>query len=104
MRVGAKGCCPLAPSAVRRSTVKVRYFNTESPIHCTQREGHSDPITEDLTQRDGYLNGLGLDNGWLVLFDRRVGQPPIAERTKVEEMRSPDGRCAQVIYAQVIQA
>lgn len=40
-------------------------------------------------QLDRYLEGLGLDSGWLVIFDRRPGLPEIAERTTVEEMRSP---------------
>ncbi|WPL18385.1 putative ATPase (AAA+ superfamily) [Thiorhodovibrio winogradskyi] len=63
------------------------------------RDGRPDPLTQGLIQLDGYLAGLGLDNGWLVLFDRRAGQPPIAERTSVEQVRSPGGRCVQVIRA-----
>ena len=39
------------------------------------RDGAPDPLTAGLTQLDGYLAGLGLDRGWLVIFDRRSGQP-----------------------------
>ncbi len=63
------------------------------------RDGASDPLTEGLVQLDGYLAGLGLDSGWLVLFDRRSGQPPIAERTVHTEQRSPQGRCIAVVRA-----
>jgi hypothetical protein len=63
------------------------------------RDGASDPLPEGLVQLDGYLAGLGLDSGWLVLFDRRSGQPPIAERTVHIEQRSPQGRCIAVVRA-----
>ncbi len=43
-------------------------------------DGAPDPLAEGLEQLDGYLAGLGLTTGWLVIFDRRAGQPPIAER------------------------
>jgi hypothetical protein len=42
---------------------------------------------------------LGLDAGWLVIFDRRTGQPPIRERTTSEEQPSPQGRRVTVIRA-----
>jgi len=56
------------------------------------RDGAPDPLTAGLRQLDGYLAGLGLDTGWLVIFDRRAGQPPIAERTACTEALSPQGR------------
>jgi hypothetical protein len=63
------------------------------------RDGATDPLTEGLVQLDGYQAGLGLDSGWLVLFDRRSGQPPIAERTVHTEVLSPQGRCIAVVRA-----
>jgi hypothetical protein len=63
------------------------------------RDGRPDPLARGLEQLDGYLAGLGLDSGWLVLFDRRSGQPPIEERTRVDEALSPSGRRIQVIRA-----
>ncbi|MBK1619601.1 hypothetical protein CKO42_14360 [Lamprobacter modestohalophilus] len=56
------------------------------------RDGAPDPLTEGLEQLDGYLAGLGLDNGWLVIFDRRSGQLPLAERLADSEQRSPGER------------
>ena len=63
------------------------------------REGEPDPLTEGLAQLDGYLAGLGLDGGWLVIFDRRPGQPPIRERTSSAEQASPQGRRITVVRA-----
>ncbi|MFN9228143.1 MAG: ATP-binding protein, partial [Pseudanabaena sp.] len=51
-----------------------------------------DPIKEGLKQLDKYLSGLSLDTGWLVIFDRRFGLPPICDRTTTENVISPAGR------------
>jgi hypothetical protein len=56
------------------------------------RDGAPDPLAEGLMQLDGYLAGLGLDTGWLVVFDRRTDQPPLTERLSESEQISPDGR------------
>ena len=63
------------------------------------RDGQPDPLAEGLDQLDGYLGGLGLDQGWLVVFDRRTGQPPIRERTHSAETTSPLGRRIRVVRA-----
>ncbi len=63
------------------------------------RDGEPDPLTEGLAQLDGYLAGLGLDKGWLVIFDRRTGQPPIRERTSSSAMCSSQGRRITVVRA-----
>ena len=64
-----------------------------------RRDGAPDPLAEGLIQLDGYLAGLGLETGWLVIFDRRADQPPIAERTASSTTVSPQGRCIQVVRA-----
>ena len=51
-----------------------------------------DPIKEGLPQLDKYLSGLSLDTGWLVIFDRRSGLPPLSDRTTTENVISPAGR------------
>jgi hypothetical protein len=61
------------------------------------REGRPDPIHAGLEQLDRYLAGLGLDSGWLVIFDQRPGLPPIAERTTTEPAVTPSGRQVTVI-------
>jgi hypothetical protein len=63
------------------------------------REGEADPLAEGLAQLDEYLAGLGLEQGWLVIFDRRCGLPPIAQRTHTEAAVSPAGRAITVIRA-----
>ncbi|MCF8002993.1 MAG: ATP-binding protein [Chromatiaceae bacterium] len=63
------------------------------------RDGRPDPLAEGLKQLDAYLAGLGLDGGWLVIFDRRSGQPPIEARTASEAMISPGGREVVLVRA-----
>jgi hypothetical protein len=61
------------------------------------RPGKADPLPTGLAQLDKYLNGLGLETGWLVIFDRRPNLPPISERTTTEQALSPAGREITVI-------
>ncbi|QIS12682.1 ATP-binding protein [Nocardia arthritidis] len=57
----------------------------------------TDPLAEGLAQIDGYLDGLGLDTGTLVIFDRRPVAAPIAERTTFDEAHTPSGRAVVVL-------
>ncbi len=61
------------------------------------RDQEKDPLAEGLSQLDGYLSGLGLETGWLVIFDWRSGLPPISERTTTEPSATPTGRPVTVI-------
>lgn len=61
------------------------------------RDGEKDPSTRGLEQLDRYLDGLGLESGWLVIFDQRSGLPDIAERTTTEDAITPSGRTVAVI-------
>jgi hypothetical protein len=63
------------------------------------RDGRKDPLEEGLKKLDGYLAGLGLDTGWLIIFDQRSGQPPIAERTRAETVTTPAGRTITLLRA-----
>jgi hypothetical protein len=63
------------------------------------RDSRPDPLAEGLAQIDAYLGGLGLDTGWLVIFDRRSGQPPIEERTSASTAATPAGRTVTVVRA-----
>jgi len=56
-------------------------------------------LFEGLEQIEGYLKGLSLDSGWLVIFDRRSDQPRIRERTYTEFARTESGRAIMVIRA-----
>ena len=48
---------------------------------------------------DRYLSGLGLETGWLVIFDQRTGQPPIEEKTSAEIAQTPSGRTITLVRA-----
>ncbi|NER20786.1 MAG: ATP-binding protein [Symploca sp. SIO1C2] len=61
------------------------------------RQGRPDPIKAGLEQLDRYLAGLGINQGWLVIFDQRQGLPPIAERTTTEAAITPSNRTVIVI-------
>jgi len=63
------------------------------------REDRADPLPSGLAQLDGYLDGLGLPTGWLVIFDERPAAGPAATRTRRDVAQSPAGRAITVIYA-----
>lgn len=61
------------------------------------RQGQPDPLQTGLGQIDRYLAGLGLESGWVVIFDRRPNVRPIAERTTTEAAMTARGRSIVVI-------
>jgi type II secretory pathway predicted ATPase ExeA len=63
------------------------------------RPGRPDPLVAGLEQLDGYLAGLNLDTGWLIIFDRRPGLAPIAERTTTVATETASSRSVVVIRA-----
>jgi hypothetical protein len=56
------------------------------------RKGEKDPLAQGLTQLDGYLTGLGLSEGTLVIFDRRPVKRGAAVRRGLRRVKSPSGR------------
>jgi type II secretory pathway predicted ATPase ExeA len=64
-----------------------------------RRANTADPLAAGLEQLDGYLAGLGLDTGWLVIFDARPERLPASERTTATEVFTPAGRAVTVIRA-----
>ncbi|MEZ4662360.1 MAG: hypothetical protein R2911_32825 [Caldilineaceae bacterium] len=63
------------------------------------RDGDLDPLGPGLVQLDNYLSGLGLQTGWLVIFDQRSGLPDISQRTTADTATSPAGKSITVIRA-----
>ncbi len=83
-----------------RMDLRLRYGSSTLGLELkVWRDGAADPLGEGLPTLDAYLAGLGLDSGWLVIFDRRRGQPPIAKRTSMTEAISPRGQRIQVVRA-----
>jgi hypothetical protein len=62
-----------------------------------RRPGRPDPLSEGLLELDAYLGPLGIDTGWLIIFDRRPEAPAIEARTTASEVTSPAGRHVTVI-------
>ena len=63
------------------------------------RDSRPDPLTKGLEQLDGYLAGLGLNEGVLVLFDRRTGSGLASERSGLYDARTPGGHRVTVLRA-----
>lgn len=81
-----------------RMDLLVRYHGRALAIELkVWRDREPDPLAAGLAQIDRYLAGLGLDHGWLVLFDRRSGLARLADRTSASEVRTAGGRRVAVI-------
>ncbi len=48
---------------------------------------------------EGYLDGLKLDTGWLVIFDRRKKAGPLAKRLGASQAKTPRGKMITVVRA-----
>ncbi|KYF87099.1 hypothetical protein BE18_23205 [Sorangium cellulosum] len=70
------------------------------PPSCGLSPGKSEhyPLPKALTQIDAYLDGLSLDTGVVVIFDRRPGADP-ESGTRFEEALTPSGRRVTVLRA-----
>jgi hypothetical protein len=64
-----------------------------------QRDDGRNQLERGLAQIDGYLARLGLESGWLVIFDRRKTTLPIASRLRSELHQTIEGRAIEVIWA-----
>ena len=64
-----------------------------------QRDDRRNQLVRGLEQIDRYLARLGLDSGWLVIFDRRREVLPIEERLRSELHLTEHDRQITVIYA-----
>ncbi|MDJ0734291.1 MAG: AAA-like domain-containing protein [Nostocaceae cyanobacterium] len=63
------------------------------------REKKRDPQTEGIEQLESYLARLGLNQGWLFVFDRRKGSLPIEERLSTQIVNTENQRAITVIRA-----
>ncbi|MDJ0734285.1 MAG: ATP-binding protein [Nostocaceae cyanobacterium] len=63
------------------------------------REKKRDPQTEGIEQLESYLARLGLNEGWLFVFDRRKNALPIEERLSTQIVNTENQRAITVIRA-----
>jgi ATPase family associated with various cellular activities (AAA) len=63
------------------------------------REKKGDPQAAGIEQLESYLARLGLNEGWLLVFDRRVNALPIEERLGTQVVQTEKGRQITVIRA-----
>ena len=61
------------------------------------RDRRSDPLAAGLVQLERYLARLGLESGWLVIFDRRSTALSIEARLGTEVAQTEQGRLVTVI-------
>ena len=62
-------------------------------------KGKPDPLSKGLEQLERYLDGLGLTQGTLVVFDRRPEAKDSAERTALSETTTPKGYQVRLLRA-----
>jgi hypothetical protein len=62
-------------------------------------DGRPDPLAEALAQVDAYLASLSLDEGTVVIFDRRRDAGTAGERTRIEGAVTPGGRAVRLLRA-----
>ena len=64
-----------------------------------REDGEKDPLSEGLSQMDGYLTRLGHPTGWLLIFDRRPKAAPLPERLQASPATTASGKDIVVIRA-----
>ncbi len=64
-----------------------------------RRDPDADPVAEGLAQVDEALARLGIENGWLVVFDRRKGVSPVSQRLGAVKEKTPAGREVVLVRA-----
>lgn len=62
-----------------------------------RRDRDADPAVEGLVQVDESLARHGIEDGWLVIFDRRKGLPPVSQRVRATKSETPAGRQIVVV-------
>jgi hypothetical protein len=63
------------------------------------RDKKGDPLASGIEQLDSYLARLGVNSGWLVIFDVRSKALPMEERLSTEVINTTNGRSLTVVRA-----
>jgi hypothetical protein len=73
---------PLPGGGLQREALELKVWRDRRP----------DPLDKGLDQLAGYLERLGLDEGTLIVFDRRSDAASVAERTTLTTVQQRDKR------------
>ena len=83
-----------------RMDLCLRYGSTTLGIELkVWREKKRDPQVEGIEQLESYLARLGLNEGWLLVFDRRKNALPMEERLSTQVVTTENQRAITVIRA-----
>jgi type II secretory pathway predicted ATPase ExeA len=63
------------------------------------RDKRGDPMESGIEQLDSYLARLGVNFGWLIIFDLRAKALPIGERLTTEVTTTKNGRSVTIVRA-----
>jgi hypothetical protein len=80
---------PYGDHQMQREAIELKVWAPDKP----------DPLALGLKQLDRYLDGLHLDSGTLMIFDRRPQAAPVGERTAITEVASPAGHVITLVRA-----
>jgi type II secretory pathway predicted ATPase ExeA len=83
-----------------RMDLCLRYGNITLGIELKAwRDKRGDPMESGIEQLDSYLARLGVNFGWLVIFDLRAKALPIEERLTSEVTTTKNGRSVTIVRA-----
>ncbi|MBW4430452.1 MAG: AAA-like domain-containing protein [Pelatocladus maniniholoensis HA4357-MV3] len=83
-----------------RMDLCLRYGNVTLGIELKAwRDKRRDPTESGIEQLDSYLARLGLNFGWLIIFDLRAKALPIEERLSTEVTTTNNGRSITIVRA-----
>jgi hypothetical protein len=83
-----------------RMDLCLRYGNVVLGIELkVWRDKKGDPQEDGLDQLDAYLARLGVNFGWLIIFDRRAKALPLSERLTTQVTTTKGGRAVAVVRA-----
>ncbi len=83
-----------------RMDLCLRYRNITLGIELKAwRDKRGDPIESGIEQLDSYLARLGVNFGWLVIFDLRSKALPIEERLNTQITTTKNGRSVTIVRA-----
>ncbi|BAZ70904.1 hypothetical protein NIES4106_57010 (plasmid) [Fischerella sp. NIES-4106] len=83
-----------------RMDLCLRYGNVTLGIELKAwRDKRRDPTESGIEQLDSYLARLGLNFGWLIIFDLRTKALPIEERLSTEVTTTKNGRSITIVRA-----